>query len=78
MAQVLDETGALGQGDELVRRNQTVLGVLPANQGFDADAAIVAQADFGLVVQGQLVTLDRPTQVADHRQPIGAVLVLVG
>ena len=53
----------LGQGDEQVRRDQSPLGVLPAQQCFDADHFMAGIADLGLVDQIELIALQRTAQV---------------
>ncbi|MCY1408196.1 hypothetical protein D9M71_235150 [compost metagenome] len=52
-----------GQRDEQVRRHHTVLGVLPANQGFDAHHAVVAVADLRLIDEVELIADQRIAQV---------------
>src|SRR6185312_9802935 len=58
-----DETGLLGERDELVRGDETALGVAPAQQRLDARRAAVAETDDRLVVQLELVGGHRPLQV---------------
>src|SRR5450756_2393320 len=63
-----DQAGVLGQRDEVVRWDQAAVGVLPADQGLGADDVPGADADLGLVVQDQLVAVQRPAQVPEQRQ----------
>src|SRR5660397_36663 len=63
-----DQAGVLGQRDEVIRWDQAAVGVLPADQGLGADDVPGADADLGLVVQDQLVAVQRPTQVPEQRQ----------
>src|SRR5207237_269390 len=57
-----DEARFLEHGDELRRRDQATLGMLPAQQRFCAACAAVPQIDFRLVEQPELVALERPAQ----------------
>ena len=75
--QLLDQPGLFGKRDELIRRNQPALRMFPAHQRLDPLAAPCAQVDFGLVVQNQLVVLDRRAQLADQRQSFGIVPILL-
>ncbi|MNZ67939.1 hypothetical protein D3C78_861970 [compost metagenome] len=52
-----------GQRDELVRRDHAKFRMLPAQQGFDADHAVIAVADLRLVDKEQLVARQRLAQV---------------
>src|SRR5664280_1449363 len=63
-----DQAGVLGQRDEVIRWDQAAVGVLPADQGLGADDVPGADADLGLVVQDQLVAVQRPAQVPEQRQ----------
>ncbi|MCY1174705.1 hypothetical protein D9M73_149160 [compost metagenome] len=58
-----DSAVLFGQRDEQVRRHHTVLGVLPANQGFDAHHAMIAVADLRLVDEVELIADQRIAQV---------------
>ena len=63
----VDQPGALGKRDERVGKDQAVLGVLPAHQCLGADK-VSGKVDFGLVIQHQLIALECPPQVPDHRE----------
>ena len=63
VAQGEDEAGLLGQGDELVRREQAALGMLPAHERLEADRALGRERDDRLVDEPQLVALEGPPQV---------------
>ena len=58
-----DQAGLLRQRQEVVRRDQALLRMLPPDQGFEADQAVVEQRDDGLVVDLELLPLDRLPQV---------------
>jgi hypothetical protein len=73
-----DEPGPFGQGDELIRRDQTMFGVLPAHQRLHPEDLPGVGADLGLVVQQQLLLLQGPAQLAEQGEAPGAVLVLFG
>ena len=66
----VDQAGGLGERDELVRRRRRPrLGMLPPDQRLDPATAPVARSTPGLVVQHQLVAVERPAQVAEQAQP---------
>jgi hypothetical protein len=48
------QAGVLDQRQELHRRDQPLLRVVPAQQGLEAQHAAVAHVDLGLVVQHEL------------------------
>ena len=73
-----DEAGVLGQRDELVGRQPAVHGVRPAQQHLGARHRIGAQVDLGLVVQDELLALERRAQVAGQGQALHAVAVELG
>ena len=54
LAERHDEAGFLGKLDELTRRNQTTLGVVPANQGFGRGDATRLRLDEWLIVKFKL------------------------
>jgi hypothetical protein len=68
----------LGQRDELHRADQPPLGVVPAHERLRADDAAVGQSHLGLVVQDELVALDRLAQLGQHEQALVARAVGVG
>ena len=58
-----DQAGFLGDGDELGRRDQAEFGMVPAQQRLEAaDGAAAAEVDLRLVVQDELVALQRAAQ----------------
>ena len=63
LAQRHDQPGLLGERDELAGRHEDAV-ALPAHQRLDADHAHAAGVDLGLVVQDELVALDRLVQRA--------------
>ncbi|MNQ68641.1 hypothetical protein D3C85_832030 [compost metagenome] len=58
-----DRAVLLCQRDEQVRRHQTVFRMLPANQRFDADHAVIAIADLRLINQIELIAQQCIAQV---------------
>ena len=68
-----DQARFLGQGDEFVGAAQASLGIVPADQGLDADDGAILEADLGLVVQGELVLVQGPAQAAFDGQPLGGL-----
>ena len=75
--QRLDQAGVLGRGDELLRHEQPELGVLPADEGLDADDLSGTDVALRLVVQVQLVVVDAAAQVTEQGQPLRGVQVVV-
>ena len=73
-----DQPGFFGKGNELGRRHHAPFGVLPADQGLDADDAVIAQAALGLVVQQQLPTFQRTAQCALQLQGACCLCLHVG
>ena len=65
----LDQAAVLGDRDELGRVEQAALGVLPADQRLEAGDLAGAQADHRLVVEGQLVAVERVAQLAFDLEP---------
>ena len=67
-----DDAGALGHRDELTGRDEPLGRVLPAQQRLDALDPLAVQGVLGLVVEEELVgALERPAEVAEHREPPG-------
>ena len=67
----------LGQWDEVVRRNDPLAGVVPADEGLGPHDLVVAEIDLRLVVEDELAQLDPLAQLAHETQLRRAVLVLV-
>ena len=71
---LLHEPGALGDRDEVGRRDVAQRRVLPAQQRLEAHHRAGTQVDLGLVVQAQLLgVVQRLPQVAEQHQPAGGV-----
>ena len=64
-----DQAAVLGDGDELGGVEQAALGVLPAHERLDAGDLAGAQADHRLVVEGELVAVERLAQLAFDLEP---------
>ena len=66
-----DETGLLGDGDEVTRRHRAHVGMGPPGQGLDADEPTSLEVDDRLVVDGDLavVGIDRPTERRGDPEP---------
>ena len=69
------QRGVLGVREERARAAQAVHGVLPAHERLDAGDAAGREVDLRLVVQDQLVALERAAQLGDQRQPLARVAV---
>ncbi len=61
-AELDDEAALLGEGNELGRREEAPLRVLPAHERFDTGAARVGERDDRLEEQSQLVALQRTVE----------------
>src|SRR4051795_4944503 len=68
------EAGPLGQRDELARRHEPPLGMLPADERLEGHDRLVADAHNRLHVDAQLVALDRAPQRALRRHPLAGVV----
>nr|BFE72914.1 hypothetical protein GCM10020092_062150 [Actinoplanes digitatis] len=68
-----DHARLLRRRQELGRREQATLRMLPADQRLQPVDLVVAEADLGLVVQHQFVAFDRAAQLGLHGQPVGRV-----
>ena len=53
-----DESGFFGEGDECGGREEAAAGVVPADEGFEADDAVGAEVDFGLIEHDELAGAD--------------------
>jgi hypothetical protein len=65
----MDEARFLGQRDELKRRDQTAGGMLPTDQRFETHKASLGQLEVGLVVEEELLAVDRERQILLQLQP---------
>ena len=61
-AQVADRAGRFGEGDELRRRDQAELGVLPAHQCLEADRVAGGGFDDRLILEVNLASVDSVRQ----------------
>ncbi len=64
----LDQAGLLGQGNKLVRRNRTTLIRGPAGQGFHPGDRVRADVEERLIVELELVALERRAQTGLEAQ----------
>ena len=65
----LDQAAVLGDRDELAGVEQAALGMVPAHQRLEADDLAAAQGDHRLVVQLELVAVERVAQLALGLEP---------
>ena len=71
------DAGLLGQRNELVRREQPALRVLPANERLHVGDGAGVEVDERLVVHDELAQIDGVAQLADELQPRARVAVLL-
>jgi hypothetical protein len=57
------KAGLFGEGDELIRRDEAALGMLPSGKGLEAAKKAGAKFNEGLEVRNDLVVFERPTQI---------------
>ena len=69
------QRGVLGVREERAGSAQAVDGVLPAHERLDAGDASGREVDLRLVVQDELVALERAAQLGDQREPLARVTV---
>ncbi len=65
-----DGAGLLRMGDEVRRRDQSLGGMVPAQQGLEAGDAGIGEADDGLVVKVELAVVDGAAQVGLERDGV--------
>ena len=65
---VADQSGLLGEGEELLGPEQPTLGVQPAGQRFEADDVAGRQLDDRLVVRNKLAAVDSSPQLGRRAQ----------
>ena len=70
LAELADQTGLLGEGDEQTRAEQTAAGVVPADQGLAADDAPGLEVEHRLVVGDELLRGDGPGEVRSQLEPV--------
>src|SRR5439155_17728657 len=70
-ADIEDHAGFLEHRNELERRDKPEVGALPTHQGFDADNTPRLDVDIRLVVQHELVLVQRASQLAPQREVTG-------
>ena len=68
-----DQARGLGDADELAGRHEPALGVRPAHERLDAGRAAGAERHLRLVVQHQLVPLERAVQLVLQGEPAARV-----
>jgi hypothetical protein len=68
-AQLDDQPGVLGMGDEVHGVNRAPVGMVPAGQHLEAGEAAGSQRDDRLVEDVELVRLNRPFQIGVQLQP---------
>src|SRR5208282_3026118 len=73
-----DERGLLDERDELQRRQQAVFGVAPAKQRLDTGYPPRLEVDLRLVVENELVALQRGADLTEQPQSRGIEAVLLG
>ena len=79
LADTQNHAALFGDGDEIDRRNDAFVGMIPAHQGFHADDAVAAQIHERLVIQAQLLPFHRLAQLDFELQTAqsAAALILV-
>ncbi len=70
-----DQAGLFGDRDEAIRRDAAQRGVLPAQQGLDADDVAMLQVHLRLVVQLELLVAQRMAQRRLQHQSFGVIVV---
>lgn len=68
-ADVHDHPGLLRDWDELERRYQAACGVSPADETFKRGDLAGAQVEHRLIVQLELATLGRPSELGNEPEP---------
>src|SRR5439155_1917880 len=71
--QRLHETRVLGEGNETLRPQESLLRMLPTDERLESEHLRRAQADLRLVVDDQLALLDRAPELAEQLQALGGV-----
>ena len=70
-----DQAVVFGDRNEDAGGLHPEIGAVPADQGFRADDAVVAQVDEGLVVENEFVTFQRPAQTVLDVEALYCILV---
>jgi hypothetical protein len=74
-----DQTGLLGHREEVRRRDQAQLGMLPAQQRLGADDAAAGEVELGLIVEDEALLLEgRAQAVLDRHAPLDGRVHVVG
>ena len=68
-----DHAGILGERDEIDRIDEAALGMLPANQCFEAGELAVLKRNDRLIVNAELFAIECAPQVVLHLQQINRV-----
>ena len=72
-AEVDDQSGLLGDGEEILRHQPALARMIPAHQRLETGDGTVLEPDDRLVHHLDFIALDRLAQVALQRQPVVAV-----
>ena len=65
-----NQAGSLGDGNELGRRHQPTGGMLPAHQRLDTDQTATRQVVYRLVMNAQLLLLQGATKLKSNLDPL--------
>lgn len=65
-----DESGVFGDGDEFGGGDESLLGVLPADEGFEAFDVAGLEGDNGLIHEEELVCLEGLAEVVFEVEPV--------
>ena len=68
-ADLADQAGFLGNGNELHRRNKSASGPVPAQQCFHPGQTPGRKMNFGLIIDFELFTFYGIAQIVFHRKP---------
>ena len=69
VGQLLDQTRVLGDSDEVDRGHLPASMVIPAREGFGAGDEAAGQVELRLVRHRELPVVERPSEIAEHREP---------
>src|SRR6185503_2728251 len=70
-AKIDDEADFLGDGNEFRRRHAAELGMIPPRERLEAGHRAIFEAYDRLIVDADLLALQRPPQFGFERQPVG-------
>src|SRR5439155_12999150 len=77
LAERADQARLFGEWDEARRREQAVLRMLPAGERLDSIELSGSEIHEGLVMEDDLVELERRSQLTDEGEAIGRVGILI-